>query len=74
MAPEQITGQGLTLKADVFSFGTILWEIATEQIPHFNVRDDLQAISTAIREQGLDPKLPGTRGCQTSVHELIKPA
>ena len=29
MSPEQIQGQELTLKADVFSYGTILWEMAT---------------------------------------------
>ena len=29
MSPEQIQGKDLTLKADVFSYGIILWEIAT---------------------------------------------
>jgi serine/threonine protein kinase len=29
MSPEQICGKDLTLKADVFSYGIIVWEIAT---------------------------------------------
>ena len=51
MAPEQITGQNLTLKADVFSFGTILWEMATEQIPHYDVRNNMDAIAKGANSQ-----------------------
>lgn len=52
-------GKNLTLKADLFSFGTILWELATEEIPHFNVRDDLSALADAITQQGLKPRFSG---------------
>ena len=34
MAPEVITGDKYTEKADVFSFGIILWEIASRQPPY----------------------------------------
>lgn len=33
MAPEVIKGDKYTEKADVFSFGIILWEIATRKPP-----------------------------------------
>jgi hypothetical protein len=61
MAPEQIQGHNLTLKADLFSFGTILWELATEKIPHFDVRDSMEALRHAVCVRGLVPKLPGKR-------------
>jgi serine/threonine protein kinase len=32
MSPEQILGKDLTLKADVFSYGIIVWEIATGEL------------------------------------------
>lgn len=34
MAPEVISGKKYTEKADVFSFGIILWEIASRQPPY----------------------------------------
>ena len=34
MAPEVIKGQNYTEKADVFSFGIILWEIASREPPY----------------------------------------
>ena len=34
MAPEVITNQKYTEKADVFSFGIILWEIAVREPPY----------------------------------------
>jgi serine/threonine protein kinase len=34
MAPEVISGQKYTEKADVFSFGIILWEIASREPPY----------------------------------------
>jgi serine/threonine protein kinase len=67
MAPEQIKGEGLSLKADVFSFGTILWELATEKIPHFEVSDNLAALTEAITVHGLRPKVPGTQSVKQKV-------
>jgi len=37
MAPEVISGKLYTEKADVFSFGIILWEIASREPPYKNV-------------------------------------
>ena len=33
MAPEVLAGQAFTAAADVYSFGIILWELLTWQIP-----------------------------------------
>ena len=59
MAPEQIRGDNLTLKSDLFAFGTCLWELATEKIPHYNVTDSMEALKQAVCVHGLYPKLPG---------------
>ena len=34
MAPEVIEGRSYTEKADVFSYGIILWELLTRRIPY----------------------------------------
>ncbi len=52
-------GDNLTLKADLFAFGTCLWELATEKIPHHEVPDSMEALKKAVCEHGLYPKLPG---------------
>jgi mitogen-activated protein kinase kinase kinase 9 len=38
MAPEVIGGQTYTEKADVFSFGIILWEIGMREPPYRSIR------------------------------------
>jgi len=58
MAPEQIMGKNLTLKADVFSYGTILWEIATGIVPHSNLKDVSMEGHKAAIAAGLEPKHP----------------
>ena len=37
MAPEVINGYKYTEKADVFSFGIILWELATRKPPYYGI-------------------------------------
>jgi len=34
MAPEVINGEDYSEKADVYSYGIILWEIITRQVPY----------------------------------------
>ena len=50
-----IKGFKYTEKADVFSFGIILWEIATRQPPHYGI--DGQAVSEKVVNEGLRPKI-----------------
>ena len=37
MAPEVISGHNYTEKADVFSFGIVLWEIASREPPYRSI-------------------------------------
>ncbi len=33
MAPEALTGDKYSFEADVFSFGVLMWEVATQRVP-----------------------------------------
>lgn len=49
MAPEVIVGQKYTEKADVFSFGVILWELATRKPPYLGV-DGMVVAEKVVKE------------------------
>lgn len=55
MAPEVIHGFKYTEKADVFSFGVILWELATRKPPYYGI--DGQVVSQRVVKEGLRPKI-----------------
>lgn len=55
MAPEVMNHQSYNQKADVFSFGIVLWELATSKIPYATMTP-LQA-AVGVRK-GLRPELP----------------
>lgn len=40
MAPEVYEGKHYNEKADVFSFGVVLWEIVTRSLPYPNVPNE----------------------------------
>ena len=50
MAPEVLTSRNYTAKADVFSFGVILWELLMYEIPDRSMQD--------VESGGLPPLLP----------------
>ncbi|KRX09626.1 Regulator of chromosome condensation 1/beta-lactamase-inhibitor protein II [Pseudocohnilembus persalinus] len=56
MAPEVIAGQTYTEKADVFSFGIILWEIASRQ-PPYRDKTGIQ-VSYEVLNSDLRPPIP----------------
>jgi mitogen-activated protein kinase kinase kinase 9 len=56
MAPEVISGHNYTEKADVFSFGIILWEIAAREPPYRNI-SGLQ-VSIEVVNNDLRPTIP----------------
>ena len=56
MAPEVIRGKEYTEKADVFSFGIILWEIATRQPPYRNLT--AVQVGMQVAHNRLRPSIP----------------
>lgn len=55
MAPEVIAGYKYTEKADVFSYGIILWELATRQPPYYGI--DGSEVSIRVVKEDLRPKI-----------------
>lgn len=56
MAPEVITGKNYSEKADVYSFGIILWEIAAREPPYKNIMGT--KVSVEVVKNDLRPKIP----------------
>ncbi|XP_073036625.1 serine/threonine-protein kinase STY17-like [Primulina eburnea] len=56
MAPEVIEHKPYSHKADVFSFGVVLWELLTGKLPYANMTP-LQA-AVCVGQQGLRPAIP----------------
>lgn len=54
MAPEVIEHRPYNNKADVFSFGIVLWELLTGQVPYLGLTP-LQA-AVAVVQKGLRPQ------------------
>ena len=63
MAPEVIAGFKYTEKADVFSFGVILWELATRKPPYYGI--DGTEVSKKVIKEDMRPKI--------SKHDCPKP-
>lgn len=68
MAPEVLLGQPFNEKADVYSFGLVLWQILSRQelFPQF---DNLDVFIKAICHDKLRPIIPAD--CPQSLRDLI---
>jgi len=55
MAPEVIAGFKYTEKADVFSYGIILWELATRLPPYYGIEGT--EVSLKVVKEDLRPKI-----------------
>ena len=55
MAPEVIEGETYTTKADVYSFGILMFEVITDIIPYHNIRSSYQ-LRLKVVNDGLRPE------------------
>ena len=69
MAPEVIAGFKYTEKADVFSFGVILWELATRKPPYYGI--DGTEVSKKVIKEDMRPKI-NERECPKPFLELMQ--
>jgi len=56
MAPEVIQSKNYTEKADVYSFGLVMWEVLTRQVPYQGMQP--MQIAFGVCQQNLRPPLP----------------
>ena len=49
MSLEQLTGAPLTLKADVYAFGTLMWETCSLQVPFVKQGNDIYKIRALVQ-------------------------
>mmetsp|Transcript_26979 Transcript_26979/g.86696 ORF Transcript_26979/g.86696 Transcript_26979/m.86696 type:complete len:314 (+) Transcript_26979:1138-2079(+) len=67
MAPEVIEHKPYDNKADVFSFGVVLWELLTGHVPYAEMTP-LQA-AVGVVQKGLRPDIP--KGCPEVLKEIL---
>ena len=67
MAPEVFTGRPYTEKVDVFSFGTVVWEILTGQPPLPDI--GFEELKRSVVHQHLRPSIPS--GCPLFLETLM---
>jgi serine/threonine protein kinase len=68
MAPEVMSGEQYTEKADVYSFGINLWEIYTRKVP-FSGMQPVQVV-TSVYNKGQRPLVPGS--CPFNYRSLME--
>eukprot|EP00178_Gracilaria_changii_P005184 TRINITY_DN1846_c0_g1_i1.p1 TRINITY_DN1846_c0_g1~~TRINITY_DN1846_c0_g1_i1.p1 ORF type:complete len:1216 (+),score=181.88 TRINITY_DN1846_c0_g1_i1:4484-8131(+) len=68
MAVEVLANKPYSEKADVFSFGILLWEIVARKLPYFGMQP--MQVGMAVLNQGLRPTIP--RECPPSLAKLMR--
>ncbi|XP_077300030.1 mitogen-activated protein kinase kinase kinase 13-like [Arctopsyche grandis] len=68
MAPEVIRNEPCSEKVDVWSYGVVLWELLTREIPYKNV--DSSAIIWGVGNGSMSLPIPTT--CPIEIQQLIK--
>eukprot|EP00698_Gefionella_okellyi_P003807 TRINITY_DN13538_c0_g1_i1.p1 TRINITY_DN13538_c0_g1~~TRINITY_DN13538_c0_g1_i1.p1 ORF type:complete len:363 (-),score=62.01 TRINITY_DN13538_c0_g1_i1:63-1151(-) len=67
-APEVLSNQRYDIKADVFSFGIVLWELVTRHVPYAGM-DPVQ-VALAVVNQNMRPPIPST--CPPAMSQLMQ--
>ncbi|XP_072033490.1 uncharacterized protein [Amphiura filiformis] len=68
MAPEVIKEQMRSIKSDVYSYGVVVWEIGTTQIPFEDMKGDFQVMNAVCN--GKRPAIPDD--CPQQLKKLIE--
>lgn len=68
MAPEMISNKTFSMKADVYSFGIILWEMFTGEIPYH----DMSTIQAAFAVVDKEVRPPVPANCPRPLKELME--
>ena len=68
MAPEVINSNKYSEKADVYSYGIILWEIAAREAPYKHLKG--HKVSIEVTSKNLRPKIP--QNCPENFARLMK--
>jgi len=68
MAPEVLANRPYTEKADVFSFGILLWELVARKLPFFGMAP--MQVGLAVVNTGLRPPIP--RDCPRPLAILMR--
>ena len=70
VAPEIVRQEDYTDKADVFSFGIILWELVTRMVPYKNLNIGGLACAYKVANEGMRPGIPTY--CPQEIAELME--
>ena len=67
MAPEMIRGKGITEKCDVYSYGVIVWELLTQEVPFAGCH--MHNVMWLVGAQGMRPPVP--EGTPAPLQDLL---
>eukprot|EP01114_Cavostelium_apophysatum_P001871 TRINITY_DN11645_c0_g1_i2.p1 TRINITY_DN11645_c0_g1~~TRINITY_DN11645_c0_g1_i2.p1 ORF type:complete len:632 (-),score=192.54 TRINITY_DN11645_c0_g1_i2:34-1929(-) len=70
MAPEMLLDQGYDEKADVYSFGILLWELLTCEEPYRGAFKTFEEMLEAVTKRGRRPDIPDD--CPPKLRELMQ--
>eukprot|EP01089_Gocevia_fonbrunei_P021557 TRINITY_DN8419_c0_g2_i1.p1 TRINITY_DN8419_c0_g2~~TRINITY_DN8419_c0_g2_i1.p1 ORF type:complete len:119 (+),score=16.06 TRINITY_DN8419_c0_g2_i1:42-359(+) len=57
MAPEVITSQNYTERADVYSFGIVMWEVMSREVPYPDLANQQIQLAYAVVHSNLRPPI-----------------
>lgn len=69
MAPEMLMNKPYNERADVYSFGIVLWELLTQEEPYKDEFEDLEEFIEAIIVDGERPPIP--EKCEPTLRSLL---
>jgi serine/threonine protein kinase len=71
MAPEIFNNEPYSLKADVYSYGIVLWEILSQTPPYTNLKNPQSLMKFITVENGRPDLNLITEDCPTEIKSLM---